>query len=183
MTAADPLGPLHVARVRGLVPPGMLGDVATLVRESLLVMTARGAMLTAEGRARHDQLLAAWRETVDLTGLRAAYERFLAVNQPLKLTCSRWQLQRGSPEALFTAVDALTGIVGRARPVLIRASETVPRFGDYIVRLESALDAAAAGDGRFLTDPRVDCVHGIWFECHEDFLTTLGRTREEEGSY
>ena len=39
------------------------------------------------------------------------------------------------------------------------------------------------GDGRFITDPEVDSIHSIWFECHEDYLTTLGRDRESEGSY
>jgi hypothetical protein len=183
VTTADPLTQLHQARVRGLVPVSALGDVTALVREALLVVTPHGAMLTAEGLARHDQLLAAWRETADLAGFTAAYERFLAVNEPVKVACSRWQAQRSDPDALATAVDTLRRIVDRVGPVLMQAGETAPRFAGYASRMENALGAGAAGDGRFLTDPRVDCVHGIWFECHEDFLTTLGRTREEEGSF
>ena len=50
-------------------------------------------------------------------------------------------------------------------------------------RIDAALGAAREGDSRFITDPRVDSVHNIWFECHEDYLLTLGRDREEEGSF
>jgi hypothetical protein len=80
-------------------------------------------------------------------------------------------------------VDSLSGILERVKPALHRAGQAVPRFSTYVPRLEAALEAAASGDGRFITDPRVDSVHNIWFECHEDFLTVLGRDREEEGSY
>jgi hypothetical protein len=59
----------------------------------------------------------------------------------------------------------------------------VPRFATYTPRLEAALDAAGSGDSRFITDPRVDSMHSVWFECHEDFLVTLGREREDEGSF
>jgi hypothetical protein len=183
MTPADPLETLHLARIRGLVPAELLGDVDELVEQGLLVATPRGAMLTAAGLDRHDELLSAWRSSVDLDPLASAYERFLAVNQPMKDACSAWQTQGSGPDALFLAVDALSGIVDRVAPVLRRAGQTVPRFAGYSTRLQGAVQAAQGGDGRFLTDPRVDSVHSVWFECHEDFLTTLGRSREEEGSF
>lgn len=174
---------LHLARVRGLAPRESLGDVDALVDAGLLTLTNSGGILTPAGLARHDELLAQWRETIDLEGLAAAYERFLTVNQPVKDACSRWQGQEDDPEALFLVADELSGLLERVQPALRRAGEAAARFATYPPRLQAALDAAGGGDARFITDPRVDSVHTIWFECHEDFLTTLGRDREEEGSY
>jgi hypothetical protein len=182
--AADPtFESLHRARIRGLARVEDMTDVDDLVAASLLLVTERGCMLTPAGLERHEQLLAAWRDAVDLDVVVTAYERFLAVNQPMKDTCAGWQNGNADAEALFVTVDSLSGIVQRVKPALRRAAQAVPRFDTYTPRLQTALDAAAAGDGRFITDPRVDSLHSIWFECHEDFLVTLGRDREEEGSF
>ncbi len=174
---------LHRVRICGLVAADVLGDISELAEASLLLVNDRGCMLTPAGLARHEELLVAWRETVDLDALARAYERFLTVNQPVKELCAGWQSRGDDPEALFVVVDSLSAIVERVGPALRRAGQVVSRFGTYAPRLQAAVDAAAQGDGRFVTDPRVDSVHTIWFECHEDFLTTLGRDREEEGSF
>lgn len=179
----DEFEALHLARTRGLVPADALGDVDQLVADSLMLVSEHGCMLSPQGLERHEQLLNEWRESVDLEPLAKAYERFLAVNVPIKEACSAWQTTDGDAEALFLAVDSLAELLDRAKPALRRAAEAVPRFGGYGPRLEAAIAAAGEGDGRFLTDPTVDSFHGVWFECHEDFLTTLGRSREEEGSY
>ena len=55
-----------------------------------------------------------------------------------------------------------------------------PRLAGYRVRLGRALEAAQAGDGRYVASPRVDSYHGIWFELHEDLIQLAGRTREDE---
>jgi hypothetical protein len=174
---------LHRARIRGLTRMEAMGDVEELVAASLLIVTDRGCMLSPAGLARHEEALAEWRQTVDLEVIAGSYERFLVVNQRVKEICSGWLSADKDAEALFMAVDSLTGIFQRVKPALRRAAQAVPRFGTYTPRLEAALEAAAAGDGRLITDPRVDSVHNIWFECHEDFLVTLGRDREQEGSY
>ncbi len=51
----------------------------------------------------------------------------------------------------------------------------------YSERLEEALEKAEQ-DPRYMVSPAVDSYHTVWFEAHEDFLLTLGRSREEEGS-
>ncbi|MEA2653552.1 MAG: hypothetical protein QOI37_779, partial [Chloroflexota bacterium] len=56
----------------------------------------------------------------------------------------------------------------------------LPRLGTYRVRLGRAVEAALAGDGRFVASPRVDSYHGIWFELHEDLIQLAGRTRADE---
>jgi hypothetical protein len=174
---------LHLLRVRSLVPATDLGNVDELQAGSLILITPHGAMLTADGLARHEQLLTSWRSTVDLEALAASYTRFLAVNQAVKDICARWQTQGQDDEAIFIATEELSELVDRATPALRRAGRVVPRFDTYVPRLLSALNATREGDSRFITDPRVDSVHNIWFECHEDYLVTLDRDREHEGSY
>jgi hypothetical protein len=183
MSAATTFESLHRARIRGLAPVDAMGDVSELVDASLLLVTDHGFMLTPAGLARHEELLAQWRQTAELDALATAYERFLAVNQPTKDICAGWSSGQGDAEALFIAVDSLSEVVQRVKPALSRAAQAAPRFATYTPRLEAALEAVAAGDDRFITNPRVDSVHNIWFECHEDFLVTLGRDREQEGSF
>jgi hypothetical protein len=184
MTPVDPeFETLHLARIRSLVSAEALGDVSDLVASGLIVVTPRGCMLTPSGFERHEKLLIQWRETIDGTRLATTYERFLAVNQPVKDHCSRWQIEGKNDEALFMTVEDLSEILDRAGSALRRAAAVVPRFGTYPTRLQAALDAAREGDGRFITDPRVDSIHNVWFECHEDYLLSLGRNREEEGSF
>jgi hypothetical protein len=174
---------LHRLRIRSLAPLETLGDVDELVAASLILVTPRGCMLTPAGLARHDELLEQWRGTLDLERVAKSYDRFLAVNQPVKDLCSRWQVEGKSEEALVMAAEDLSEIVDRVGSALRRAGQVVPRFETYEPRLRAALQAARDGDGRFITDPRVDSVHNIWFECHEDYLLTLGRDREQEGSF
>jgi pyruvate,orthophosphate dikinase len=57
-----------------------------------------------------------------------------------------------------------------------------PRAFAYRRRLDGALSAAVAGDGRFVASPRVDSYHGIWFELHEELIALAGRTRAEEAA-
>ena len=52
-----------------------------------------------------------------------------------------------------------------------------PRFAPYPLRIADAAAAIATGDVRFVASPRVDSLHQVWFELHEDLLVTLGRTR------
>ena len=52
-----------------------------------------------------------------------------------------------------------------------------PRFAPYAGRLGAALAAVHGGDARYVANPRVDSLHQIWFELHEDLLATLGRSR------
>jgi pyruvate,orthophosphate dikinase len=58
--------------------------------------------------------------------------------------------------------------------------DAVPRFGQYLARLDRAMAAVDAGDARFVASPRVDSYHSVWFELHEDLIRLAGRTREDE---
>ena len=174
---------LHLVRIRGMARLESLDDTHRLISESLLISTKHGYLLSPQGLEHHDFLVSRWRKTVDLGMLAKAYERFLAVNTLAKQACASWQQTSRDDLARLVAVDTLTEVTGRAGPGLRRAGNAVPRFNTYIDRLGAALEFAGMGDGRFLTDPGVDSFHNVWFECHEDFLVTLGRSREDEGSH
>jgi hypothetical protein len=56
------------------------------------------------------------------------------------------------------------------------------RLRGYVSRLDRAAAAVAAGDHRFLSSPRVDSYHSVWFELHEELIRLAGRTRSEEAA-
>ena len=66
---------------------------------------------------------------------------------------------------------------------MTRTATHLPRFATYPPRLQGALDRVMEGQWEYLTSPKVESFHNVWMECHEDYLVTLGISREEEGSY
>ena len=56
------------------------------------------------------------------------------------------------------------------------------RFGRYRERLDRALIRVDGGDHTMLAAPLTDSYHTVWFELHEDLLTTLGIERSQEAS-
>jgi hypothetical protein len=154
--------------------------LSQLESDGLVRIGARGVSLTSGGLKRHAELLTERRESSDTDTIAAAYERFLALNGPVKSACARWQQSGRDEEALFEVADELAGYIARALPSLQKSAEMAPWFTHYGRRLSAASECLLEGDPRFVTDPQVDCVHNIWFECHEDYLLTLGRSREEE---
>jgi hypothetical protein len=171
---------LHAIALKGCATT-VSGDVVALEDAGLVTTTPAGLMLTEDGHRAHDQLLAAERASTDLQRLGAAYERFLAVNAPMKALSARG-LSAGEDEQ-FELIGQAAELIERVEPALRRTVEVLPRFGDYVPRLQQAVRLAEDGDWSYLTSPRVDSVHTVWMECHEDYLQTLGRSREEEGSY
>jgi hypothetical protein len=104
------------------------------------------------------------------------------VNPTVKATCARWHrcLERWEK---WDAISSLGEQLERVDSALRRAAEILPRVAGYRTGLEVALERAEAGHDHYVIDPTVASFHTVWFECHEDYLLTLGRTREEEGSY
>ena len=83
----------------------------------------------------------------------------------------------------FDLVGQAAEIVERVEPALRRTADVLPRFAGYLPRLQEAIRRLEEDDWSYLTSPSVDSVHTVWMECHEDYLQTLGRSREAEGSY
>jgi hypothetical protein len=183
--AADPeqhFSALHALAVRGLLA-SIAGDAAALETAGLVASTPGGYLLTEDGHAAHDKLLAREREGLDGERVSAIYERFLAANVPMKAACTRWQVTSDGDDARFEVIGELTDCVERATPALERTAELLPRFSGYLPRLREALAKAEAGEHDYAVSPQVDSVHTVWMEIHEDYLQTLGRSREAEGSY
>jgi hypothetical protein len=140
-----------------------------------------GWMLSAAGRDRHAALRQAAVNPAGLERLAEEYKGFLRHNDRVKGACTRWQTADGD-EVRFELLEELHDVQERVAGVLNGAGEAFPRFGRYGVRLAKALERAEE-DPRYVVSPVVDSYHTVWFECHEDFLVTLGRSRHEEGSW
>jgi len=171
---------LHAVAIKGSRPE--LPDGAeSLLADGLLSRTRAGYMLTEEGREAHRGWLAEQREKLEQERLSVLYERFLAANGPFKEACARAGGAAG--EELERIGEQIAAAVERIEPALRRTAESLPRFAAYQRRLTGALERARAGAPEYLTSTEVDSVHSVWMEIHEDYLLTLGRSREQEGSF
>jgi hypothetical protein len=160
-------------------------ELAQLAGDNLAVERTTGRrpgwMLTGDGRERYDASLAEARTPEVVERLTATYESFLELNQPVKDLCAQWQATEDDA-VRFGILEDLAEVSEKVAPGLASAGELVPRFGAYAQRLSASLDQAAE-DPRFVVSPTVDSFHTVWFECHEDYLLMLGRSREQEGSW
>jgi hypothetical protein len=66
-----------------------------------------------------------------------------------------------------------------AQDLLTELGAALDRFVIYQSKLSTALDHAMSGSHSFVADS-LDSYHAIWFQLHEDLLTTLGISRDEE---
>jgi len=191
---------LHTLRLRGFVDSDTVahrtGVDAATVAEILEQARADGHVversgrisgwiLTPDGRAAHAGLLA---DELAERGCRSevelANEAFLALNEPFKLICTRWQLRPdGSPndhdDADYDAavVADLAGLHPQAVAVTAGLAELLPRFGQYEAGFTAALARLRDGDTRALAAPLAASYHDHWMELHQDLLSTLGRER------
>jgi len=147
--------------------------------------------LTPAGRVEGERRCAA---ELDALGRRAAvtdaYERFLALNQPVLSVCTSWQVRdvdgspvpndHADPEHDADVVAALERLDRQAQPIVTELGDLLARFASYGPRLAMALDRLRAGDGDWFTKPTIDSYHSVWFELHEHLLATLGIERSTE---
>jgi hypothetical protein len=152
-----------------------------------------GWTLTPVGRALHAELAAA---ELAASGAGAeverAYDEFLAYNPRLLTTASAWQLRIQDGEAVVNdhtdaAHDArvladLRALHEDALPLAQRLGDLLERYSRYGPRLTTAIDRVEAGELEWFTKPLIDSYHTVWFELHEDLLSTLGKERASEES-
>lgn len=183
-----------VAQAVGLEPAAVEGRLAELAAEGL-VRRRTGALtgwsLTQAGRDEHARLVAA---EVDASGNRGeltrAYERFRVLNARVLDVCSRWQVRDigGRPvrndhrDATYDTrvVRDLVRVQQQAEPVLDDLAGALDRYRPYGPRLRHAVDRVVAGEREWFTRPVVPSYHTVWFELHEDLLSTLGLDRSAE---
>jgi len=187
---------LHAIRVKGIASEASIVDATGLtldeIEQELAMLEADelalrrpsrkrpGWVLTEVGRERHAADLASAHDEAILQDIATHYEGFLAVNAQVKTVSAKWQ-HATDDAARFDLIDRIETLHGRAAPVLERAGAAAERYGRYGARLGAALEKLEE-DQRYFVSPLVDSYHTVWFECHEDFLLTLGRTRAGEGS-
>jgi hypothetical protein len=160
-------------------------ELQILAKDHLVVERTTGKrpgwMLTGEGRERYDASLVELRTPAVIDRLSETYGEFLHHNAPVKELCARWQAV-SDDAARFEIIDELAEIQEKVSPSLLSAGEVISRFGAYPHRLTAAM-LKAPDDHRFVVSPTVDSFHTVWFECHEDYLLMLDRSREQEGSW
>jgi hypothetical protein len=150
-----------------------------------------GWALSPAGHERHRALLAA---ELDAMGSRAvvddAYQRFLGLNGEFLSLCTDWQVRDvedarvvndHTDRAYDTAIiERLERVHEGVLPIWIDLAGALARFGHYGDRLSVALQRVREGEAEWLTRPLIDSYHTVWFELHEDLLTTLGIERSKE---
>jgi hypothetical protein len=175
----------ELATSLGIGADEVTAELTTMADDKLVVERTTGRrpgwMLTGEGRDRYDASMEETRTPEVVERLSATYADFLKSNQPVKDLSAKWQGTDDDAER-FEIIEDLADLCDKVTPSLTSAGEVVPRFGGYARRLAESLDKAA-DDHRFVVSPTVDSFHTVWFECHEDYLLMLGRTREHEGSW
>jgi hypothetical protein len=188
MNAASDLPVLIVLRVRGRADAAQVAQatggpaieagavLARLVTGGLATSAPHGGgtMLTPAGRDALTRLLAD--EPIDRAALGTQYERFRVVDRELKHAVTAWQLADAAAKA--SAVAGVMAAATAAGSVAAALAPLAARFAPYAGRIAAAAGAIATGDTRFVASPRVDSLHQVWFELHEDLLVTLGRSRD-----
>ena len=170
-------------------PDAATAAIERCTADGLVATTAGAFRLTDDGKTRAADLLTADREAWGADAATAALDAFLDLDHRVKEIVTAWQMRDEATVNDHTDPDYDAGVLDRlatthadAMAWLAPLHDHVARFADYGARLGSALDAARAGDGRYVASPRVDSYHGIWFELHEDLIQLAGRTREEESA-
>jgi hypothetical protein len=146
--------------------------------------------LTSAGRARLAELAAADLDNQARARVDDCYRRFLPLNRGMLAACTDWQVREvdGSrvlndhADAAYDAdvLDRIFALHDEAGPLLCDLADAAPRFATYRPRLANAVARVRAGEYDWLVQPGIDSYHSIWFELHEDLLTTLGIERSKE---
>lgn len=143
---------------------------------------------TDRGRAEDARRIAEELATAGVQpSIAAVFEQFLVLNPQVLDICTDWQLRPvGKTRVLNDHEDhryddqvlrRLHRVHREARPLCIQLGQSLPRFARYGARLDAAWDRVCAGDIAAVADD-LESFHTIWFQLHENLLTTLGRERE-----
>jgi hypothetical protein len=196
---------LHGLRLKGFGEPPAIGGVvgldASVVEDHLgklqideLVLRRDGRLagwsLTPAGRLEQQRLAAEDAAAAGATSaVREGYERFLKLNGRLLGVCTDWQVRGDVPnDHTHPAYDAevlerLDEIDAGLVPILDDLAAALDRYRPYAPRFAAARARLAAGELEWFTKPLIDSYHTIWFELHEDLLSTLGIERSQEGAH
>jgi hypothetical protein len=168
--------------------PASVARVVDSLTECGLLVASKSLRITADGRARLSEMLAAERAGIDHSAVVAAYDDFRNVNADFKVLVSDWQLKDGSPNthedtdydaAILVRLDRLHE---QTMPIVAAAAKQIPRLAGYADKLCDALGKVCAGETIWLARPIIDSYHTVWFELHEELIGAAGLTREDEAA-
>ncbi len=186
-------GATAVAESSGIATAEVEAWLERLAAEGLVVhrQTPEGWSLTPAGRAEHSRLVG---REIDAAGVRptveAGYQRFRALNGAVLDACSRWQVREIAGTAVVNdhrdpdydarVVGDLASLHNRVEPLCDELAGALERYRPYGDQLSRAVAKVEAGERDWFTKPRLASYHTVWFELHEDLLTTLGLDRTAE---
>jgi hypothetical protein len=188
---ADPA--LHILRIRGRATPeslaAALDSPLERVTDALRDLESRGLAedsgkprlgwkITADGRVSAERRMTGVSPQA-LTLVADRYETFRKLNDELKQLCADWQA-RTEDQGPADFVGRLSLIDQQTQPLLTEITPVAPHFAEYSARFTRAHNQFASGSDGYLTGVLVDSYHNVWFECHECFFITLGRSRQAE---
>lgn len=177
---------LHELRLRGFIPARATTQESELAEAGLAVTRGQNLALTSAGRRAHARCARLPAGSPEDAAAQEAYQAFLPLNTQLLRICTDWQLRPdGSPNDHsdsaydFKVLERLDRLDERIATLVNKLAEAVPRFADYPGRLTAALDRIV-DDRQWLASPRCDSYHTVWMQLHEDLLTAVGASREDE---
>ena len=120
---------------------------------------------------------------------KAGYEAFERLNGALKQLITDWQTigigservpnDHSNKDYDRKIIDRLGQLHDRADVVLLQLASALPRMRLYSEKLARALENAEDGAVIWVSDPKIESYHTLWFELHEDLLRLMGRERKE----
>lgn len=172
-----------------------LGLDESTVRRVTDGLEADGHVVVLDGQAIPDDSAAEvvrrynaqrWSALRDQPEIERWHERFERVNELMLAAMDAWQQVRVGPGKIPNdhsdadydnkVIARIDGIIVKVGDLLAQLGKRVERFNRYPIRFEAAMERVES-DKRYVSDPRVESVHNIWFEMHEDILLLLGKER------
>jgi pyruvate,orthophosphate dikinase len=167
-------------------------EIGVLAAAGLVVAAGGLVRLSAAGTARASALTEADRRHWGGETAARALDAFLPLDARVKEAVTAWQLRDADGQQILNDhadagydANVLAGLQALHAEVsqwLISLPDGADRLSGYTARLDRAAAAVADGDYRFLSSPRVDSYHSVWFELHEELIRLTGRTRSEESA-
>jgi hypothetical protein len=196
---------LHGLRLLGMADSGAVARRYSLdrdaVHEMLLDREAFGHVrrsvfadvsgwsLTERGRAEDERLVAA---ELDRTGaghvVQEAHAGFVPLNGRFLQAITDWQIRPTSFDSMAAndhsdwawderVLKTLGSLAQRLESLGAGLAGELTRFAGYPERFATALARVDRGERRWVDAPRIESCHTVWFELHEDLISTLGLQR------
>lgn len=171
----------------GLTAAKAEGCIKELEAQGLVRVRAgavSGWSLTPMGRDRDKELIAHELEAIgERPSVEECYEAFCSLNSAFLATCTAWQIRGDGADRLINdhcdseydqaVLSSLDQIGAELLVLLDDLTSVLSRFAPYRERLRHGLNRVASGEFDWFTGPLIDSVHTVWFELHEDLLSTL----------